>query len=144
VLAAMRRAGVERFACVSSSAVEPDPFRQGGAVYRRFMQPYVVDKLGKTLYDDLKRMEASVRDSELDWTIVRPSGLFEHEPVTDYSVAEDHVLGRFTSRTDLADCLLRQASERAFSRKVLAIATVAVQPSMVKLIWNEGIRKKSA
>jgi len=34
-----------------------------------------------------------------------------HDPVavSDYSVAPDHIGHRFTTRIDLADCLLRQA-----------------------------------
>ena len=43
---------------------------------------------GKTMYADLPRMETLVMDSDLDWTIVRPSGLFETPMVTEYRVAE--------------------------------------------------------
>ena len=32
--------------------------------------------LGKTMYADMRRMEAAVSASGLDWTIMRPSGLF--------------------------------------------------------------------
>jgi hypothetical protein len=38
------------------------------------------------MYADQKRMETLVMNSHLDWTIVRPSGLFETEAVTDYRV----------------------------------------------------------
>ena len=143
VLAAMERHGVKRLLCVSSSTMAPHPAPQGGIVFRKVMQPYVVKKLGRTVYDDMARMEAIVRRSDLDWTIVRPSGLFGAGAVTDYEVAEEHILGRFTAREDLADCLLRQIPNRAFVGTALAIATTAVQPSMAKLIWQEGIRKPS-
>jgi uncharacterized protein YbjT (DUF2867 family) len=106
------------------------------------MQPYVVNKLGKTVYDDMRRLEATVSDSDLAWTIVRPSGLFEAPAVSDYSVAVDHIGHRFTSRIDLADCLLRQALGDTYVRSTIAVATTNVKPSMLKLIWQEGIRKK--
>jgi hypothetical protein len=84
-----------------------------------------------------------VSDSDLAWTIVRPSGLFEAPAVSPYSVAVDHIGYRFTARIDLADCLLRQAHDETYVRTAIAVATPSAKPSMLKLIWQEGIRKKS-
>ena len=143
VVAAMREHRVGRLAVVTSSVMGPHPEPQGGVVFRKVVQPYVVNRLGKTVYDDMRRLEALVADSGLDWTIVRPSGLFEHDRVTDYVTGEDHVLGRFTARHDLADLLLAQATSDTWVKKAVGIATTAVQPSMVSLVWREGIRKKA-
>ena len=77
-------------------------------------------------------------DSDLDWTIVRPSGLFETPAVTEYRLAEDFLPERFTSRTDLAACLLEQATSDQYVRKTVAVATVAVKPKMVKLLLKEA------
>jgi uncharacterized protein YbjT (DUF2867 family) len=143
IIAGMHAAGIKRLACVTSSAVEPHPEPLGGFVFEKVMQPYVVNKLGKTLYDDMRRMEAMVSDSDLAWTIVRPSGLFEAPVVSDYAVAVDHIGYRFTARIDLADCLLRQALDDTYARSAIAVATPSAKPSMLKLIWHEGIRKKA-
>jgi nucleoside-diphosphate-sugar epimerase len=143
MIEAMGRHGVKRLVCVSSSTMAPHPEPQGGLIFRKVMQPYVVNVLGRTVYDDMHRMEDVVRDSDVDWTIVRPSGLFGAGRVTDYEVAADAILGRFTAREDLADCLLRQVEDRTYVGAALAVATVEVQPSMVSLIWREGIRKKT-
>ena len=43
----------------------------------RIFEPVITRTIGKTTYDDQRRMETIVRDSDLDWTIVRPSGLFD-------------------------------------------------------------------
>lgn len=40
------------------------------------MKPLFMRKPGRTLYEDNRRMEELVRDSELDWTIVRACWLF--------------------------------------------------------------------
>jgi nucleoside-diphosphate-sugar epimerase len=141
MLAAMERHGVRRLVCVTSSTMAPHPTPQGGVVFRKVLQPYVVGVMGRTVYDDMRRMEAIVDASDADWTIVRPSGLFTHGEVTDYEVAEGAILGRFTAREDLADCVLAQATDRTYVAKPLAVATVAVKPSMLGLIWREGIRK---
>jgi uncharacterized protein YbjT (DUF2867 family) len=91
----------------------------------------------------MRRMEAMVSDSNLEWTIVRPSGLFEAPAVSAYSVALDYVGYRFTARIDLADCLLRQALTDTYVRSTIAVATPTAKPSILKLIWQEGLRKKS-
>jgi len=142
IITAMRAAGVKRLAAVSSSAIGPHPKPLGGFVFEKVMQPYVVNKLGKTVYDDMRRMETIVADSDLAWTIVRPSGLFEAPVVSDYAVDVEYVGYRFTARIDLADCLLRQASSDTYARTAIAVATPSAKPSILKLIWQEGIRKK--
>jgi hypothetical protein len=82
------------------------------------------------MYADLLRMEQLVMASDLDWTIVRPSGLFETPSVTEYRLAEGFLPEHFTSRTDLAACMLQQAASDQYRRKTLAVATVAVKPSL--------------
>jgi putative NADH-flavin reductase len=143
IVAGMHAAGVKRLVCVTSSAVGPHPEPLGGFVFEKIMQPYVVNKLGRTLYDDMRRMEAIVAASDLVWTIVRPSGLFEAPAVSAYTVVVDYVAYRFTSRIDLADCLLRQALSDTHVCQTIAVATPSAKPSMLKLIWQEGIRKKA-
>jgi len=143
IVDAMRAQGVERFACVTSSVCEPNPGRTGGLVFDKVVQPLVVNTIGRTLYDDMRRLEEIVSGSELAWTIVRPSGLFDAEGVTAYRTGERHLAEKFTSRADLADCLLRQATDDTWVRKAVAVATVAVKPSMVQLIWREGLRKSA-
>jgi putative NADH-flavin reductase len=143
IIAGMHAADIKRFVCVSSSAVGPHPEPLGGFIFEKIMQPYVVNKLGKTLYDDMRRMEAMVSDSDLAWTIVRPSGLFEAPIVSEYGVAVDYIGHRFTARIDLADCLLREALEDTHLQTTIAVSTPTAKPSMLKLIWQEGIRKKA-
>ena len=143
IMAGMHAAGIKRLVCVTSSAVGPHPEPLGGFIFEKLIQPYVVNKLGKTVYDDMRRMEAMVSGSDLAWTIVRPSGLFEAPAVSAYSVAIDHIGFRFTARIDLADCLLRQALSDTHVGSTIAVATPSAKPSMLRLIWQEGIRKKA-
>jgi putative NADH-flavin reductase len=142
IMAGMHAAGIKRLVAVTSSVLGPHPEPLGGFVFEKIMQPYVVNKLGKTVYDDMRRMEAMVVDSDLAWTIVRPSGLFEAPAVSDYAIGVDYIGSRFTARVDLADCLLRQALGDTHVRVAIAVATPSAKPSMLKLIWQEGVRKK--
>jgi uncharacterized protein YbjT (DUF2867 family) len=143
ILAAMRAVGVRRFACVSSSATDPAVRSRdsgGGFFFEKILKPVLGNTMGRTLYNDMLRMEHLVRASDSDWTIVRPSGLFFTESVTDYRVEEDFIRGQYTARADLADFLLRQATETAYVRKSAAIATFAEQPTVMQLIRSEALK----
>lgn len=143
IMQAMQHHGVRRLVAVTSSATEPSMEPKGGFIFEKILQPFVVNVLGRTSYEDMRRMETMLRNSRLDWTIVRPSGLFETPEVTSYQMAETEIKGKFTSRTDLADCMLQLITNNRYVGKVVAVATVAVQPNLLKLIWKEGIAKKS-
>jgi hypothetical protein len=81
-------------------------------------------------------------NSGLDWTIVRPSGLFDTPTVTPYQMAETFICGRYTSRADLADCMLQQLTSEMYIRKTLAVAAVSAEPSVFQLILREALQKR--
>jgi uncharacterized protein YbjT (DUF2867 family) len=139
ILTAMERHQVRRIVVVSSSATDPKPYADAGFFFNRVVQPFVVNVLGKTVYEDMRRMEELIRNSEVDWTIVRPSGLFDADFVSDYELAENHIAGRFTARSDLAADMLAQIDDERYVRKILAIATSENVPSMARLIMREAI-----
>jgi putative NADH-flavin reductase len=141
IVDAMHEHGLRRLVCVSSSATYPRRNPENGFFFEKVLQPFVINVLGRTLYEDLQRMETLVSNSDLDWVIARPSGLFDTPAVTAYKTAEAHLNSRFTSRADLADAMLQQLTSDQYVRKTMAVATVEVQPSIVKLIWREGISK---
>jgi len=146
IVQAMNHYGVRRLVCVSSSATDPlTRFHdtQGGFIFEKILKPFFTLVIGRTLYADMKRMETLVMNSHLDWTIVRPSGLFETPAVTDYQVAEAYISGRYTSRADLADCMLQQLTNDQYVHKAVAVATFSVQPNLLKFLWREGISKKA-
>lgn len=138
ILTAMERHQVRRLVVVSSSATDPKPYADAGFFFNRVVQPLVVNVLGKTVYEDMRRMEELIRNSEVDWTIVRPSGLFDMDFVSDYELAEDHIAGRFTARSDLAAAMLAQVDDERYVRKILAVATSENVPSMARLIMREA------
>jgi hypothetical protein len=105
------------------------------------VEPYFMRKPGRTLYEDTIRMEALVRDSALNWTIVRSAWLFESAAVTDYQLVENTVGGMYTGRADLAACLLAQLNDDRFVRQIVGVNTTVGTPNMIKQIWREGIWK---
>jgi uncharacterized protein YbjT (DUF2867 family) len=87
-------------------------------------------------------MESLVRASGLDWTIVRPSGLFSNHAITRYEVREDQADGVFTAREDLAASMLEQLDSDAFVRRAMAVITTQVRPAIARVIWREAIMSK--
>ncbi|MGK8558946.1 NAD(P)-dependent oxidoreductase [Nocardia gipuzkoensis] len=141
IVAAMRKHGVRRIAVVSSSAVDPKPYADAGFLFNRVLQPYITRVMGKTLYDDMRAMESLLTATELDWTVVRPSGLYTSSLVTDYTVVEGHAEGRFTSRADLAACLLRLVGDDRYVQKIVSVVTMSGNPGLLRLIRTEALGK---
>ncbi|WP_327269222.1 NAD(P)H-binding protein [Streptomyces sp. NBC_01218] len=139
---AMGHHGVKRLLVVSSSIADPEWRPSGAYFFNHVLDPLVNRRLGRTLHEDMRRMEGVIRRTGLDWTFVRPSGLFEHPVVTAYRTAETSADGVFTARTDLAASMLREMDEGRYVRTAMGVITTEVKPSIAKLIWNEGVRKK--
>jgi nucleoside-diphosphate-sugar epimerase len=141
ILAAMKRHEVRRLVVLSSGAVTGQDEPTGGWLFNRVLQPYVINKLGRTVYDDMRRMEDLVRHSGVEWTVLRPSGLYHLDTVTDYSLTEEHGPGRFTARIDLAHAMLAQVQDRRFVRRIAHVITTQDNPSMLSLMLREARRK---
>ncbi|MQM24724.1 NAD(P)-dependent oxidoreductase [Glycomyces albidus] len=132
IAAAMSRHGVRRIVAVSSSGVEPHPYSDGGFLFNRLLLPYVTRVVGKTMYDDMRRMESLLRAGDLDWTVVRPSGLFELPAVTEYTLVEGFADGRFTARADLAAGMLELLDSGGHVRNTVSLITTADNPTLLQ------------
>ncbi|MFE4455907.1 NAD(P)-dependent oxidoreductase [Nocardia tengchongensis] len=139
---AMADHGIKRLLVISSSIADPNWRPTGAHFFNYVLDPLVNRRLGRTLHEDMRRMEAVIRDTDLDWTLVRPSGLFEHPEVTDFHTEENSADGVFTARADLAASMLRELTQRAYVRTAMGVITTSVKPNIAKLIWAEGVKKK--
>ncbi|WP_331772280.1 NAD(P)H-binding protein (plasmid) [Embleya sp. NBC_00888] len=144
IVAAMKRHRVRRLTVVSSSGVDPHPYSDGGFLFNRVLLPYVTKVLGKTLYDDMRRMETLVRSADLDWTIVRPSGLYHLPSATDYTLVQGHADGRFTARVDLAACMLALLDDDRHLRTTVGVVTTVDNPTLLRWIRREALAKHDA
>lgn len=145
IVQAMNQYGIRRLVCVSSSAADPQTRYHdsgGGFFFEKVLKPVIINSIGRTMYEDMYRMETLMMNSHLDWTIVRPSGLFETAGVTDYQMAETSIRGTYTSRADLADCILKQLTIDQYLHKAVAVVTVAEQPKMLQMIMKEAFQKR--
>src|SRR6478609_7243690 len=139
IVAAMQSSGLTRLVVVSSTGAYPAPGRTGAPFALRLVEPVITKTIGKTVYDDIRLMESVVRDSYLDWTIVRPSGLFDLPHVTEYTAGEVDPIGAFTSRCDLADYLVGLAANHG-GHETVTISTTENTPTMWQMIRHEAFK----
>jgi putative NADH-flavin reductase len=78
----------------------------------------------KSSREDHEAQETVVRESALNWTIIRPSGLTDDPRTGVYEVGEN--ISAKTSkiaRADVADLILKELQQNAFVRKAVTITT---------------------
>jgi len=138
IVDAMRASGTRRLIVVSSTTVYPTR-RQHAPLSLRLVEPVIAKTIGKTVYDDMRRMEAIVRNSGLDWTIVRPSGLFDIPEPTDYVCGPVDPVGAFTARIDLADYLISLVADAASVGRTVIVSTTQRTPTLWQMVRQEAM-----
>lgn len=142
IVAGMAASGATRLVCVSSTSIAPGDTPGESILWRRTLIPLLRNVVGRTLYDDMVRMEEIVERSDLDWTIVRPGGLFDTaEPTSDFVVSPQRIPGRLTSRADLARTLLVEATEGRHPRATIEVLSRSELPgfrAFLRSAFNMG------
>lgn len=108
---AMDDAGVRRLIAVTGIGAG-DSRGVGGALYSKLLQPLLLG----TIYADKDREEQIIKDSQLDWTIVRPGFLTRLKPTGRPRALVDPKdwEGGFISRTDVAWFLIDELRSPRF------------------------------
>ncbi|NWF25548.1 NAD(P)H-binding protein [Streptomyces sp. PKU-EA00015] len=141
IVGAMNRQEVRRLVWVTSTVLFDTEAPGESLLFRKVVEPLVVRSIGRTVYEDMRRMERIVRDSDHEWTVVRPAGLFDAHTVSHYRTSTARLPGRCTSRADLGDALLRQATGAGHLRACIDVRTTENTPSPVALLRKEVLGK---
>jgi len=121
IIAAMGEEGVRRLLVVSTTSLEiPSPRQFGEHVVAK----YLLHPILRKPYSDMALMEKNVRESELDWTIVRAARLTDGPMTGTYRTAVDRKLTGCwsTSRSDLAHYLRTHVADHTTFRSVVEMA----------------------
>jgi putative NADH-flavin reductase len=121
LLGAMNKAGVKRGFFISASAIEISPVLP---FYIRWAEKYIVQKLLRNMYDDLRRMEKLIKESNADWTIIRPPQLSDKPVTGKYRVAINGFLENCLkiSRADVAHYIIHNITNTLTYKGVIEIA----------------------
>jgi putative NADH-flavin reductase len=134
IITAMRTAGVRRIVAISASPVATTPSPGRPAPPRHdpgdgFVMRHIGERIAKLLfgkvYPDLARMEDELRESGLDWTVLRPPQLTGKPLTGRYRTAVGRNVrgGRSIPRADLAHCMLAVLGQPDTIGQVIGIAT---------------------
>lgn len=120
IVDAMKKADVNRLICLTVMGAGESwsllPRR-----YRYFIAPVI---LGRVIADH-ESQEQLIRESGLDWTIVRPGNFTEGTRTGDYQHGFEHAdrsLKLKISRADVADFMMRQITDRSYLHRAAAIS----------------------
>ncbi len=122
VITAMEKHGVKRFVCETSLGVG-DSRGQLGWLYEYVIVPLIL----KNAMDDKEVQEHHIRQSNLDWVIVRPAGLTDDRHSGNYYVwtgKPGRSIKGTISRADVADFMLRNVTDDTYLRQAVGIAYV--------------------
>lgn len=116
ILTAMTTHGVRRLVAISAYGAA-DSHRQD--LYNFFLWTFMKQKM-----IDKEHMEELIKQSGLDWTVVRPAALTDGPRTQRYHTGTDlHMkLSSKISRADVADFMLRQLTDATYVHKAPAIA----------------------
>jgi uncharacterized protein YbjT (DUF2867 family) len=121
IVAAMKEHGLRRFVCQTAWGVGESRRNPGfaGAFFMRVLVPPLL----RDEYADKEAQEEVVRESDLDWIIVRPMILTNGPWTNQYRAEVDLKPGRrpYISRADVGAFLMSQLTDNKFVRDAPAI-----------------------
>ncbi len=120
IIRAMEKTGVKRFICQSSDGVGDSrdtlPF---------LMKYLIVPFILRRAFADHEIQENYIKESQLDWIIVRPAALTDGEHIGSYQhgyAADNKTVTNKISRADTADFMLKQVADNDYLHKTPSIS----------------------
>lgn len=115
IIRAMEKTGAKRFICQSSAGVGDSrdimPFH-----YKYLIVPLML----RRVFADHEIQEHAIKESQLDWVIVRPAALTDGERTGSYQhgvAVENKTVTHKISRADTADFMLKQLTDNRYLYK---------------------------
>jgi putative NADH-flavin reductase len=114
---ALREASVKRVILESAAFLFKDALIPPAYLLGKLLFPTVVA--------DATAMETIIRESDLEWTLLRPPKLTDGEHTGKYRIREGHLprFGFSISRANVADCFVRMLEDSSASRKIFGVSS---------------------
>ncbi len=112
VIVEMEKHGIKRLICITSLGINDSRFRMG-LYYTLFAIPFILF----FYFRDKAKQEDLIRESELDWTIVRPGQMTNGRKRMKYRTGNDlgsYILTLWISRADVAHFMLKQIGDPGY------------------------------
>jgi len=117
---AMMKKGLKRAFFISASAIEISPVQP---FFIRLVTKYIVQKLFGNAYADQRIMEKLIKESNIDYTIVRPPRLTDKPSTGHYRFAINTFLKNclIISRADVAHFIINNISNKAIYKATVEV-----------------------
>lgn len=118
IMEAMKKVDLNRIICLSAGAVE---ISLKASFIMKFLMKNILQKLFKYNYADMLLMEKQLRESDLNWTVIRPPRLLNGDKTGNYRTSLNEFIPNMSSltRSDLADYIVRHLEdEKTYKAKV--------------------------
>lgn len=118
IIQAMKQENIRRFIVVSAMGTGDswDTLSSTGK--------FLYATLLKSSREDHEAQESAVKKSDLDWTIIRPSGLIDEPKTGKYEVGENiPAKTSRISRADVADLILKELEQNTLLHKAVTITS---------------------
>jgi len=116
IIKAMKETGVKRLIVMSSAGI------LGNDTHPMFGK-VIVPLFLNNVYKDKKRQMKIIRESGLEWIIIRPPRLTQSPKSWKYQVTERRPGTRSVPRADVADFMLKLLKDKSYDEKMPAIAS---------------------
>jgi putative NADH-flavin reductase len=116
ILRAMEECHVRRFICMSAAGI----FRNdAGFVFGKIIIPLFL----KQVYEDKIRQMNIIKQSNLEWVIIRPVGLTDAPKTGSYKITPDKPASSRIPRADVADFMLKLLTNKKYDGQIPAISS---------------------
>lgn len=121
LLYAMGKQGINRIVVISAAPVGP---QQDHAFFERHVVMPILERFFGATYQDMRRMEALLADSDAAWTSLRPPRLLDKPPTGNYrlSASRPPPKARTLTYADLATALLDALDRDDLKRRAAYVA----------------------
>lgn len=121
ILQEMKSSTATRVFFISASAIETSPVIP---FFVRLISKYIIQRLLSNMYDDLRRMENIVKESDANWTIIRPPQLTDKPATVNYRIAINTFLKNCLkiSRADVAHFMISNITNESSFKATVEIA----------------------
>ena len=121
ILASMHRNNIRRLVCISAGGLDVNP---EAGFFVRLLTRYVLQRILKEPYADLRKMEAIVQQSNTNYTIVRPARLLDKPATGKYRIGiRNNIKNPFSiARADVAHFIVNHLDDQATFTSTVSIS----------------------
>ncbi len=116
IIRAMKETGVKRFICMSSAGILGN---DAGFIFGKIFLPLFL----KQVFEDKKRQMKVIQESDLEWIIIRPTGLTDIPKTGKAKIRTGIPMGRTVPRADVADFMLKLLTDKQYDHQMPSISS---------------------